>query len=554
MKIRTCIVFALLLSGFAARAANPNLNGSSPPETIILDLSAPQKTIPDDFLGLSFESNQLLAGRDGQHEFSPDNLPLQTLLQTLQIKNLRFGGNLADSATSPDPRISDAKPMFQLARKIGARVIYTVRFTTGGSRRPFACADAHAAGKLCHELLSEFPDGLSAFTIGNEPDMYFRLLEKAKGSAKGYFVSKSDFDRHAYQRYWEAWQDYAAIILAENPTALFNGPSSTGRPAWAQWFGENCAGDPQVAFISNHYYPGGNGKTGRPEEQLEAMLSPGWHQLYERYLMANGVPNPARHPFRIEEGNSFYAGGAPNVSDAFAAALWAADFAHWLAAHGCAGINFHTGTHGKATGKYLDYSAFVRLTPESSGESESRRSPGYHVLPVGYGLLLFSLGSQGSVVPTVPDQTNSFLCAYAVATPDGHLKLTVINKNKNPEAAPAMIRMNLHGAKLESRGQYITLTAPHSNVWAKTGITLGGAAISENGTWSGKWTSLPPSAFLGDDVITLTVPPASAQVIQLKLRKNDVNLPFTGGNSRYALSFRERAPGSLRRGPSVPHF
>lgn len=95
--------------------------------SVVVDLSAPRNRIPDDFLGLSFESSQLLARPDGRHEFSPDNLPLQNLLRTLGVKSLRFGGNLADSPTSPDPQIADIDPMFELARKAGSKVIYTVR-------------------------------------------------------------------------------------------------------------------------------------------------------------------------------------------------------------------------------------------------------------------------------------------------------------------------------------------------------------------------------------------------------------------------------------------
>ena len=45
----------------------------------------------------------------------------------------------------------------------------------------------------------------------------------------------------------------------------------------------------------------------------------------------------------MTEGNSCYRGGKPGMSDAFAAALWAADYMLELASLGCAGVNLHGG-------------------------------------------------------------------------------------------------------------------------------------------------------------------------------------------------------------------
>ena len=58
------------------------------------------------------------------------------------------------------------------------------------------------------------------------------------------------------------------------------------------------------------------------------------------------------------------------------------------------------------------------------------------------------------------------------------------------------------------------LIAPHADVAAKTGITLGGAPVAEEGTWKGVWTPCPASG----GVITVDLPTASAVVVQTQLR------------------------------------
>ena len=483
--------------------------------TVVADLSASRTPIPEDFLGLSFESSQLLPKPDGWHEFSPANRPLQNLLQTLGIRNLRFGGNLADSRTSPDPQPADIDPMFELARSVGGKVIYTVRFTKDGSRRPFVAADAAAAASACEHILAKYPDCLAAFTIGNEPNMYFGLLEKELAASNKVHLARYVMDRKAYERYWLEWRKYAQIITAETPAARFNGPSTSGNPAWAKWFGEDSARDRRIAFVSNHYYPGRDGKAGESDSKLESMLSPAWHQLYAKYLEGNGFTNLDGCPFRIEECNSFYAGGAPGVSDAFGSALWALDFAHWFATQGCAGINFHTSTASRQGAGFLFYTPFSRNSTNSASESIASGGSGYFLHPVGYAALMFKLGGNGRSVPI--DVTNGILnlIAYAVAGRDGNLYVTLINKEYDAATRSAQVCFSPKGAKLNASGESLSLLAPDHDVRAKSGITLGGAPVAEDGTWAGKWQALPASAFTQDGMVSVTVPPASAMVLKL---------------------------------------
>ena len=61
--------------------------------------SGPQFTIPDDFLGLSFETSNVLPDGKGQYLFSEEDRSLIAIFRTLGIRSLRVGGNMADRPT-----------------------------------------------------------------------------------------------------------------------------------------------------------------------------------------------------------------------------------------------------------------------------------------------------------------------------------------------------------------------------------------------------------------------------------------------------------------------
>ncbi|MEX1113802.1 MAG: glycosyl hydrolase family protein [Akkermansiaceae bacterium] len=521
------ILIILLLTAIAVQAQQtsaPKGGDDSPAAagavacSLIADLTGQLRPIPDDFIGLSFESSQLLAKQDGWHEFSAENRPLQTLLRTLGIRSLRFGGNLADSPTSPDPLTADIDPMFELARSLDAQVIYTLRFSQGGNRRPFLAADPAKGAQLSRHITDNYSDCLAAFTIGNEPDMYFRHLEERTSREKKLKLSKAQLDRNAYLNYADAWRKFANAIVTTNPRARFNGPSSTGRPIWAKWFIQDFSNNDRIAFFSNHYYPGGSAKDGTAHEQLASMLSSEWHERYSKYLAGNGFTATGKRPFRIEECNSFYYGGAPGVSDAFGSALWALDFAHWFAARGCAGINFHASTASRHGDEFLFYTPFSRNSTHSARAPLDSSDSGYFTHPVGYAALMFKLGGNGRSVPLDVKVAGFNLTAHAVAGRDGNLYVTLINKEYDAAARNAPVRFSIKGGTLKGTGECLTLIGPSNEVRAKSGITLGGASVTESGTWTGKWDALPATATGEEGAILVNVPPASAMLLKFPLQ------------------------------------
>jgi hypothetical protein len=66
------------------------------------------------------------------------------------------------------------------------------------------------------------------------------------------------------------------------------------------------------------------------------------------------------------------------------------------------------------------------------------------------------------------------------------------------------------------RGKAMFLTAPGNDVEARTGVTLGGAALDADGNWSGSWTPLPAPSEAGK--FEVTVPRSSAAVLTFATR------------------------------------
>ena len=466
-KISSLIVAGGLLAATA-------LGGS--PVTVTIDTKAAGPAIPDDFAGLSFEMQCVLPDTNGNYFFSPKNRPLIAMFQTLGIKNLRVGGNTADRPGVAVPGPTDADSLFAFARAAGVNVIYTLRLRQG---------NAENVEPIAKYIEQHYPARLACFAIGNEPDAFTK----------------------EYSVYRDEWKKYVAAITAVAPKAKFCGPCATPtRVAWSRQFANDFAKSGLLKYITQHDYPGGDSRHATNlVAARDKMLSPALFNHYEKFYdafaataMSNGLP------YRYDEANSFYDGGAQDVSDTFASALWGLDFLHWWAAHSASGVNFHTGDKvaAREMNKPCRYAAFWTS------------SQGYDVHPIGYGIKAFGLGGHGRVLPLTISNTNSLdLTAYAVRGKGKSLFVTIINKEHGVDGHNADVTINATG--IGRRGQVITLNAPDGNIAAKTGVTIGGAAIADNGSWDGKWTFLQT---VGTNQCTVTVPVASAMVLKLSLR------------------------------------
>jgi hypothetical protein len=246
-----------------------------------------------------------------------------------------------------------------------------------------------------------------------------------------------------------------------------------------------------------------------PAASREKMLSPAAYAGYERARkgLTNAVAGTTL-AFRLTEANSFFFSGLKGASDSYAAALWGLDYLHWWVAHGAAGVNFHTGDRtGGAVSMPCRYAVFVSA------------AQGYEVRPLGYGMKVFDLGGHGWLLPVeVSSGTNAELAAYATLAADQTVCVTLINKSHGLAATNREVQIKLDTPLAGTEAKAIFLTAQNGDLaGGAADVRLGGAPIKADGTWDGKWLTLPAAA-IRNNALIVTMPPASAAVIKARVR------------------------------------
>jgi hypothetical protein len=373
----------------------------------------------------------------------------------------------------------DVDSLFAFARAANVKVIYTLRLNEGSR---------DMATRMANYIERHYAGQLECFAIGNEPNVFSK----------------------EYAPYLAEWKRYVAQITAptNSPKAKFCGPStSPGHETWASDFANEFGKSGPLAFIAQHDYPGGDARRATNSVAArEKILSPAIDEHYATFS-ANFVPailsNALR--YRLEEANSFYDGGALDVSDTFASALWALDYQWWWASHGASGINFHTGDKVAARdeNKPCRYAVFW-TSPK-----------GYDVHPLGYALKMFSLGGQGKLLPMqVENAGNINLATYAASSARNECCVTLINREQG--ASGRVAEVVIRPPFKTGRAEVMLLTVPGGDVAAKTGVALGGAEIQDDGIWKGKWKQISKSGTKGE--FRLQVPVASAALVKIVAR------------------------------------
>ena len=454
------------------------------PVILTLDAQTRGAPIPDDFTGLSFETSNLLPETNGQYLFSAKNLPLIILFKNIGVRNLRIGGGTVDLPRYPVPELADIDNLFAFAQAAGVKVIYSLRLLNGNKTNAAATAQY---------IMQHYPSQLACFAIGNEPDW------------SSYHVK--DPKIRDYPTYLARWKEFAAAVAAAALSAKFAGPDTgsdypvpgarntdyRGR-SWTAQFADDEM-NLGIASIFQHDYVGQSAKGVDVQTAIDAMLSRTWITYYQ--TLHDRVLKPVmedRLTYRMTECND-YTGGVNGASNAFAAALWALDYLHWWAAHGCAGVNFHNK-------KWLLTDTVYR---DSAGN--------FQINPKAYGLKAFDLGSHGDIITAVklsnPENLNVDCYAVGEAT---NLYVTIINKTHGSAgSADAMVTVEpRHFAA--TGGEYLILaSAPASDCQARN-ATLGGATITSLSPWAGVWTPLSVDKA---GKCTLTVKSTSAAVVRL---------------------------------------
>ena len=326
---------------------------------------------------------------------------------------------------------------------------------------------ALAASEIAYAVQS-LGGSLYGVEIGNEVDLY----------AGNYFPSTWGFSD-----YLTLWQSFVAAIREQSPDVPLTGPVAASNISgyvapFAKAEGKN------VILLSDHYYRG-NGELA--SSTVELLISPDSNIVTQAKAMF-AVSQSVDVPYRFAETNSFYNGGAPDVSDSYASALWVIDHLFACASNGAQGINLHGG--GNSTG-------YTPIADSSGVVVEAR--------PEFYGVTLFTLAGQGTLQQTTIAAGGLNATAYAIKAANG--ALTIVINNKDPVQN---LNVTIQLPQTAQPAQLIQMTGPSLQV--TTGVAIQGSAIQVNGAFSpGPATTLPISG----SSVSCYVSPLTAVLVQI---------------------------------------
>jgi hypothetical protein len=137
---------------------------------------------------------------------------------------------------------------------------------------------------------------------------------------------------------------------------------------------------------------------------------------------------------------------------------------------------------------------------------------GYAITPKGYGIKAFTLGSAGQIKPVAIGNAGGInVTAYCIGGA-GEDYVTIINKTQGAEATDAAVTIIPPGPGLRG-AEIMTLASGEPGDATGAGATLGGATITGDAPWAGKWSVLPtdPRA-----AISLTIRATTAAIVRIR--------------------------------------
>jgi hypothetical protein len=416
------------------------------------------------FAGLSYEKDKLT-----EPVFTGANTPIIQLFRLPGPGVLRIGANAVDRSSWNGavnglvpilPAQIDALAAFLQATQW--QVIYGVNL----ARNTVANAASEAA-----YVAARLGPSLLAWEIGNEPDLYRRLQYRPQ-----------DWTYNDYLREWRAMRD---SMSAASPGVPFSGPSTSyNLPLFTLPFARDEGS--RVPLLTHHYY---RADRDDPDSTLALLLRPDTNLSKELASLVSAASQAGMTKgVRIDEANSFYGGGAANISNAFGTALWVIDFLFTCAVAGCTGVNMHSGGSGPG----------YTLIAEREGVVIEAR-PGF------YGLFMFAQAAQGvPMVSVLEPDTGINISAWGVKRADGGFNAILINKD-----ARRSVGMNL---SLDvAANSFAPLWLRGTSLSASAGQTLAGIKIDNQGNWVPP--AEPPLA-VANGQLNVVLPAASAVLLR----------------------------------------
>jgi hypothetical protein len=454
------------------------------PVSVSVDASEPGPTVPENFLGLSFEVGSLrqIAGYSSKGD-------LVTMLRSLGVGLLRFGGVTADEQVAWTDAVT-ARPPWALSvlegsslnqlGKLAAASGWGVMLTLG-----FGHYDPQAAAREAAVAQAALGSSLQAIEIGNEPEAYARHGLRALPWAP--------------EQYNEEVASYRAAIEALAPGIPLAGPDSSGSGSYQRW-GLSEAIYQRPALLTGHHYPMGCAE--QPAPTIARLLSGHVRALEEqslrRYVF---IAQETEVPFRLDESGTVSCGGVPGISNTFASALWGVSYLTQAMRIGAAGINLEGNPMN-----CLGYTPVCAPNPEAAATGQLEARPEWYAL-----LLARSLLGESPLRTIVGPANRPNVVASAFRASDGTTKFVLIDDDA-PGARS--VAMRLHVGAGFSGGTILSLTAPSPS--ALSGVELGGRAVAANGVWT--QPAVLPGAANKKGVITVDVAPSSAALVTVALK------------------------------------
>jgi hypothetical protein len=444
-------------------ALHPNATGT--PVTITIEQNQQSYQVAGNFLGLSYETNNLLWS---------NNLNGKSSAQIQLIRNLgegvlRVGGTSSGRMYWSDKAVSKGSKtdsitttqidaLASFSKTLGWPVIFGLNL---------AKYEPEVQAKLAKYVSGSLGSSLMAFQAGNEPNAYGELGFR-----------KANYSYNDFQGEWKAYFD---AVRKLTPNAPFAGPDVIGGANWVSSFAGKYKNN--VNLMTVHYY--NNGPASDESITYKTILEP--DTKLGAYLdKVNDASAKSGLKYRLSECNSiFNGGGKAGVSDVFAASLWALDMMWTVAEHNGQGVNFHCGSA-------QNFTAIATL----NGKTSAR--------PVYYGMLAFKYGAVGGRVLNVKTAATTVNQAAHAVVKNGTTAVTLINKGDKDI---------LYTVRLTNNASNVTvarLTAPSAD--ATSGIAFGGSSADEKGNFAIASTE---SFNVNQKSFTIQVPAYSAAVVNV---------------------------------------
>ena len=379
------------------------------------------------------------------------------------------------------------------------------------------------------------------FEIGNEPDAYVSNLRRT-----------SSYNFTEYTNEFNLIKD--AVIANGNVAGpTYAKTNNTSASSWSPQIGtfiDNVGSS--LKMVTMHDYP--LGLDPNDPTKLNNYLSKYLSNSYTNDAVTNlstglapsiNTSKAKNVPFRLAEANSIAGGGMLNASDAFGSALWVMDYMFELAKAGAVGINMMTSGGGSTYYSPMTYSSsFV-----ASGEK-------VRVNPIYYGMLFFANASQNSAKimditsqSSISEGTNNFK-VWATKDANNTLRVLVINRGTSiTDVSSKTITLTLPGAKMP--GKKYDLLATGGSVTGSIGktvlsgasYTIAGQSVSQvNGTLTGTATNTTINPV--SETYTITLPAASASILEIPQNDCSVLTPATPTISTTSLTYCQNATGT----------